>query len=96
MSALILDKYVDDCALVSTDFGEPDHESGRNIARVVAPQTPNYPTDIDWNSIGHRLMYELLSLPNAADKVVAKVDGAFGNDEDSGLRHDLLSTLRSA
>ena len=78
----ILDKYVDECASVCQDYGEPDHESGRDIARVNAPPTPNYPTDLDWHSIDHRLMYDLLSLPNAADKASGMVDSCFEHDED--------------
>jgi hypothetical protein len=81
----ILDKYIDDCASVSQDYGEPDYESGRDTPRVVAPPTPTYPTDVDWHSIDHRLMYDLLSLPNAADKASGMVDSCFEHAEDSGF-----------
>jgi len=79
----ILDKYIDDCASVCQDYGEPDHEHGRNTPRVVSPPTPSYPTDLDWHSIHHKLMYDLLSLPNAADKAKSMVDSCFEHDEDS-------------
>ena len=77
----VLDKYVDDCASVAEDYGVPDHETGHNIARKERPSSPSYPTDIDWNSIDHKVMYDLLSLPNVADKAAEVVDSE--SDEDS-------------
>jgi hypothetical protein len=58
----ILDKYVDDCASVASDWGEDDAE-GLAQAQVSAPPSPWYPDDLHSHSIGHRLMYELLALP---------------------------------
>lgn len=71
----ILDKYVDDCAVVANDWGEEDQE-GLSRPQVSAPSSPTYPGDLDWQSIGHRLMYELLALPAAADKIGSIVSNA--------------------
>jgi hypothetical protein len=77
----ILDKYTDECAMVCQDYGEPDQD-GRSIARLGTPTTPCFPTDLDWRSINHKLAYELLALPNAADWAKGIVDSCFEHDED--------------
>lgn len=63
----ILDKYLEDCADVVKDDGlsygqrTPD---GSLEAQVALPSPLIYPQDIDWKSIDHELMYQLLSFPS--------------------------------
>ena len=71
----ILDKYLEDCAEVASDWGEEDQD-GYSYARVSAPPSPSYPTDLDWHSIGYALMYELLSLPAMAERAASVVNNA--------------------
>lgn len=72
-----LDKYVEDCIEVVYDDGlsygqrPPD---GRLAPQVMAPGPPVFPDDIDWKSIDHELMYEILSFPSdveAGDNAIA-------------------------
>lgn len=73
----ILDKYVEDCADVINDDGlfEGQRDSdGCLRPQVKSPGAPIFPADIDWRSIDHDLMYQLLSLPSeveAADKMIS-------------------------
>jgi hypothetical protein len=80
----ILDRYVEDCASAAIDSGEEDAE-GFNRARVSAPPPPGYPSDVNWKSIDHTLMYKLLALPAAADRaanyVAAVGENTSGPDE---------------
>lgn len=73
----VLDKYVEDCAEVSTDdglcHGQRD-ENGYLQAQVPYPAPPSFPQDLDWRSIEHNLMYRLLSIPNEAEAANSKID----------------------
>jgi hypothetical protein len=71
-----LDSYIDDCAAVAEDWGR-EGEDGYTRPEISPPTFPSYPTDLDWHSIEYKLMYDLLSLPTAADKVVGIIDNAF-------------------
>jgi hypothetical protein len=70
-----LDKYVDDCAMVATDWGRENQE-GASEPQVSAPPVPSYPNDLDWHSIDYSLMYKILSLPTIAEKVLGIVSNA--------------------
>jgi hypothetical protein len=74
----ILDRYVEDCASTAIDSGE-ENEKGVNIARVSAPPPPAYPSDVNWKSIDHTMMYKLLALPPSADRAANYVEGASEN-----------------
>jgi len=71
----ILDKYVDDCAAVTSDWGSENQE-GFSEPQVSLPPMPSYPKDVNWHSIEYSLMYDILSLPTAADKARSIVSGA--------------------
>ncbi|KQR95192.1 hypothetical protein ASG01_04895 [Chryseobacterium sp. Leaf180] len=63
----ILDKYMEDCASVIKDDGlfEGQRSSeGCLEPQVISPPVPKYPEDIDWKSIDHNLMFEILSFPS--------------------------------
>ncbi|MDR6372334.1 hypothetical protein J2795_003007 [Chryseobacterium bernardetii] len=63
----ILDKYMEDCASVVKDDGlfEGQRSSeGCLVPQVKSPPIPKYPEDIDWKSIDHNLMFDLLSFPS--------------------------------
>lgn len=63
----ILDKYMEDCVSVVKDDGlfEGQRSSeGCLEPQVISPLAPKYPEDIDWKSIDHNLMFELLSFPS--------------------------------
>jgi len=68
----ILDKYVERCAEVVSDQGEPD-EQGCLAPQVSSPPPPEFPPDLDWRSIDHALMYRLLSMPNEAEAAASSV-----------------------
>lgn len=62
----ILDKFIEDCADVIHDdglsFGQRTAE-GYLEPQVKAPGSLVFPEDVDWRSIDHELMYQILSLP---------------------------------
>jgi hypothetical protein len=94
----ILDRYVEDCASTAIDSGEEDSE-GFNVARVQAPQSPIYPSDVNWKSIDRSMMYKLLSLPASADRAANYLRGVSENDgppydEWFGARSHQYSLLR--
>jgi len=73
----IFDKYLEDCVSVVKDDGlscgqrTPD---GCLKPQVSSPGAPVFPDDVDWKSISHNLMYEILSFPSdvdAADRSIA-------------------------
>lgn len=62
----ILDKYMEDCISVVKDDGLSEGQrssEGCLEPQISSPPVPIYPDDIDWKSIDHDLMYELLSFP---------------------------------
>ena len=81
----ILDEYVVRCTEVVMDSGQRN-EDGYLQTRIALPPPPSFPSDVDWNSIDHELMYLLLSLPSraeAANRIVAAVsENAFPPDYD--------------
>ncbi|MCB1784445.1 MAG: hypothetical protein KDI13_10690 [Alphaproteobacteria bacterium] len=73
----ILDKYIEDCFAVVKDdglsYGQRTPE-GCLEPQVKSPGAPVFPDDVDWKSIDHDLMYEILSFPSdveAADRGIA-------------------------
>ncbi|MDX2095796.1 MAG: hypothetical protein SFW64_07670 [Alphaproteobacteria bacterium] len=73
----IFDKYLTDCVAVVKDdglsYGQRTPE-GYLDPQVSSPGAPLFPTDVDWKSIDHNLMYEILSFPSdvdAADESIA-------------------------
>ena len=63
----VLDEFVDQCTSVVSDDGLCDGQ--RNAEGCLEPQVaqPNgllLPTDVDWRSIDHGLMYNILALPS--------------------------------
>lgn len=73
----VLDKFVEDCVAVVSDDGlchGQRTEDGRRELQVKSPGPPVYPDDVDWKSIDHGLMYEMLSFPSdveAGDNVIS-------------------------
>ena len=63
----IIDQFLNDCSACLGDdgllFGNAD-ENGYTPPREKLPSTPDYPDDIDWLSIDHKIMYGLLLLPH--------------------------------
>lgn len=73
----VLDMYVESCLSVAHDDGllhGQRTKDGCLEPQVPAVGAPVYPSDVDWKSIDHDLMYELLSFPS---RVVAG-DNAIG------------------
>lgn len=69
----IFDKYLEDCVSVVWDNGD-EASDGCLEPKVRAPGPPSLPNDVDWKSIDHNLMYEILSFPSdveAADRDIA-------------------------
>jgi xanthosine utilization system XapX-like protein len=63
--ACLLDTFVDDCSEVASDWGEENKVVGSKASKLP---TLIYPPDLDWHSINHPLMYEVLSLPTAVER----------------------------
>ncbi|KFF00734.1 hypothetical protein IX39_08945 [Chryseobacterium formosense] len=62
----LLDKYMEECAEVVKDdglFEGKRSKQGCLEPQVKIPKFPNYPEDVDWKSIDHNIMFELLSFP---------------------------------
>jgi hypothetical protein len=73
----VLDKYLEDCADVVRDdglcYGQRTKE-GYLEPQVKVPGPPVLPSDVDWRSIDHELMYKILSLPSdveAAERIIS-------------------------
>jgi hypothetical protein len=75
----VLDRYLEDCVEVVKDDGLSYGQrkaDGCLEAQVKAPGVPAYPEDVDWKSIDHELMYNVLSLPSemeAAERLIKGV-----------------------
>lgn len=72
----ILDKFTEDCADVVKDdglqFGQRTAD-GCLQPQIMVPEIPVFPDDLDWKSIDHELMYEILSFPSdvaAGNKII--------------------------
>lgn len=72
----VFDTYIEDCVSFVTDDGlsyGSRNQDGYLEPQVASPGQPEYPDDVDWKSISHELMYEILSFPSdveAADKAI--------------------------
>ncbi|MGI8568578.1 MAG: hypothetical protein ACR2KT_05665 [Methylocella sp.] len=69
----ILDKFVEGCVDVVNDDGLREGQrdaDGFLDPQVNLPDSPSFPTDVDWRSIKHDVMYRVLSLPR--DVEIAK------------------------
>jgi hypothetical protein len=62
----ILDKFVQDCVNVAYDKGVEDAD-GWLKPQVRRPERLSLPTDVDWSSVNHDVMYRALSLPSEVD-----------------------------
>ena len=61
---ITLDRFVDQCAVVSLDDGYLEGNREEATATTDAPSPISFPEDVDWRSIDHKLAYDLLSLDN--------------------------------
>lgn len=59
-----LDRFIDQCALVSLDDGYLEGNRGEATATTETPSPVIFPDDVDWRSIDHQLAYDLLALDN--------------------------------
>ncbi len=70
----VLNEYAEKCVSVVGDDGTCEGrpagktEQGEEYyePQTAEPEPPSFPDDVDWRSISFRLMYRILSLPNAA------------------------------
>lgn len=77
----VLEEYVERCCDVASDDGTEDGQpagmtDGGEQYRIIQtehPAFPAYPDDVDWKSISHVLMHQILSLPIAAKRVHATI-----------------------
>lgn len=59
----VLDEFIEDCVKVSYDDGETDSE-GIYHYRSDLPDIIDYPSDINWKSMDHNLVFEILNINN--------------------------------
>jgi len=74
----ILNEFTDNCVSVALDSGG-EGKDGQLEAQIAAPVLPSYPDDLDWRSVRHDLMYDLLSFSDAVRKAEAVVNWASNN-----------------
>lgn len=73
----VFDKYIEDCVAVVKDDGlcyGSRTKDGCLSPQVKSPGVPVYPDDVDWKSIDHDLMYEILSFPSDVDAADGKIE----------------------
>lgn len=67
----LLDEFLDECTNVVGDdglcFGQRNAD-GYLEAQVSQPTGLPLPSDVDWRTIDHRLMYEILALPSRIER----------------------------
>jgi len=73
----ILDEFVDKCYEIVLDDGtcqgqpagrhyyDKDHYDEFYMPQVDMPKSIEFPTDVDWKSIDHKIMYRILMLPSS-------------------------------
>lgn len=61
---ITLDRFVDQCAIVSLDDGHLEGFREEATATTKDPSPIDFPEDVDWRSIDHQMAYDLLSLDN--------------------------------
>ncbi|MFB2533063.1 hypothetical protein ACEYYA_12915 [Paracoccus sp. p3-h83] len=61
---ITLDRFVDECAIVSLDNGHLEGFREEATATTKDPSPIDFPEDVDWRSIDHQMAYDLLSLDN--------------------------------
>ena len=76
----MLDRFVYGCVDVinddGTSFGQYDQDGCAQVQ--VSPPTFNpYELDVEWKSLPHTLMYEILNLPNKIETANQAIDSAF-------------------
>lgn len=79
-----LDRFVDQCAIVSLDDGYLEGNRGDAVATTKTPAPIKFPDDIDWKSIDHSLAFNLLSLENKINDAEQSINDAadFASDPD--------------
>lgn len=107
-----LDEYAQKCVSVVADDGTCEgRPAGRTEQgeeyydpQVATPEPPIFANDIDWRSISFKLMYRILSLPNASREtdryITSAAEHSFPPDYDEvfnarqeGYAHLALETL---
>jgi hypothetical protein len=90
----VLNEYCQACVSVVSDdgtcegrpAGRTDQGEEYHDPQVATPERPAFPDDIDWRSIGFKLMYRILSLPNNACEtdryIAASAEHSFPPDYD--------------
>ena len=83
---ITLDRFVDQCAIVSLDDGHLEGFREEATATTEDPSPIDFPEDVDWRSIDHQMAYDLLSLDNklydARQAINAAADYASAPDYD--------------
>ena len=67
----LLDEFLDECTNVVSDDGLSSGQrnaDGCLEAQVSQPKSLPLPDDVDWRSIDHGLMYEILALPSRIER----------------------------
>ncbi|MDF9440199.1 hypothetical protein EM864_00345 [Stenotrophomonas acidaminiphila] len=94
MTIAVLEEYLQKCVAVVADDGTCEgRPAGRTdqgeeylAPQAKKPEPPIYPADVDWRSISFKLMYKILSLPNAAREtdryIAASAEHSFPPDYD--------------
>ena len=69
----VLDRFVADCQAAIDDDGKW-HTSGTRYFGVQTPTGPEFPTEVDWASIGPELADRILALPLATLRADQELD----------------------
>ena len=79
---ITLDRFVDQCAVVSLDDGYLEGNRDEATATTEAPSPISFPDDVDWRSIDHQLAYDLLSLDNKLHDAQQAINAAAAVGDD--------------
>lgn len=94
-----LDEFVDMCAHVAMDSGEPFGPQDEPSTVTVAPAVPTFPDDLDWRSIDTKLAFAVLSFSNrlnAAERTIINVYYEYGPESGIGERQRQYAELGKA
>ncbi|MEM5510916.1 hypothetical protein WNY98_18760 [Pseudoalteromonas sp. AS71] len=79
-----LDRFVYGCIDVINDNGTVCGQYDKNgyaIAQVEPPSFDPYKLDVEWKSLPHKLMYEILNFPNKIENANEIISAAFEYDD---------------
>ena len=79
-----LDRFIYGCIDVINDNGTVCGQYDKNgyaIVQVEPPSFDPYKLDVEWKSLPHKMMYEILNFPNKIENANEIISATFDNDD---------------